>query len=300
MAGPLASSALLPQAPGVYRFHAADGRTLYIGRATSLRSRVRSYWGELKGRRHLGRMVPQVARIDALECASVHEAAWLERNPLERSLPRWNRAVGGADVPCWLVLDEDPGRPGLRIAYAPQPGGTTRAVLGSDRAVLARSAVLRAWPLHLTGTQLDGAERAFAEARGISPAVHEACLHWTRRVLAGEPTAAEALRERLLDARERASEGLAFETAQRIQLELAAIDWLVQPNRMTDQQPADLSVAGWHDGLLLQLSATDGRLDRWRTRPTSSDQALALAERTPSHWQDLACRNAELAARLRR
>jgi len=40
----------LPLAPGVYRFRDASGRVLYLGRATSLRRRVASYWGDLSAR----------------------------------------------------------------------------------------------------------------------------------------------------------------------------------------------------------------------------------------------------------
>ena len=36
-------AALLPLTPGAYRFRDATGRVLYLGRATSLRSRVASY-----------------------------------------------------------------------------------------------------------------------------------------------------------------------------------------------------------------------------------------------------------------
>lgn len=48
----------LPRGPGVYRFRASKGRAMYIGRATDLRSRVGSYWGDPTGRAHLRRMVP--------------------------------------------------------------------------------------------------------------------------------------------------------------------------------------------------------------------------------------------------
>ena len=80
-------AALLPPAPGVYRFRDAAGRVLYLGRATSLRSRVASYWGDLGGRAHLGRMMAMVARVEAVACDSVHEAAWLERNLLQARKP---------------------------------------------------------------------------------------------------------------------------------------------------------------------------------------------------------------------
>ena len=44
-------------------------------------------------------MVPQIARIEGVACDSAHEAAWLERNLLEFRRPRWNRAIGGQEVP---------------------------------------------------------------------------------------------------------------------------------------------------------------------------------------------------------
>ncbi len=48
----------LPTEPGVYLFRDADGRVLYIGKAKSLRSRVRSYFqrgGD--GRAQMGQLV---------------------------------------------------------------------------------------------------------------------------------------------------------------------------------------------------------------------------------------------------
>ena len=56
----------LPGTPGVYRFRDARGRVLYIGRATALRSRVASYWSDLRDRHHLAPMVTAVARIEAV------------------------------------------------------------------------------------------------------------------------------------------------------------------------------------------------------------------------------------------
>ena len=74
--------ARLPLGPGVYRFRDATGRVLYLGRATSLRRRVASYWGDLGDRGHLAAMVARIARVEAVPCSSAHEVAWLERNLL--------------------------------------------------------------------------------------------------------------------------------------------------------------------------------------------------------------------------
>jgi excinuclease ABC subunit C len=123
---PRAAIARLPDGPGVYRFRDTRGRALYIGRAVDLRRRVGSYWADLGDRRHLIRMVPQIASLEAVACDSAHEAAWLERNLLERSKPRWNRARGGAEVPVYIRLDRRPGVARLAVVHGPldQTAGT--------------------------------------------------------------------------------------------------------------------------------------------------------------------------------
>ena len=46
-----------------------------------------------------------MARVEAVSCDSVHEAAWLERNMLEGRRPPWNRALGGNEVPVAIRVD---------------------------------------------------------------------------------------------------------------------------------------------------------------------------------------------------
>ncbi|WP_433444701.1 nucleotide excision repair endonuclease [Nonomuraea sp. CA-141351] len=99
------SAARLPHEAGVYRFRDRRGQILYLGRATDLRSRVRSYWGDLRDRLHLAEMVARVARVEAVACDSVHEAAWLERNLLEADMPPWNRGLGGEETSIYIVVD---------------------------------------------------------------------------------------------------------------------------------------------------------------------------------------------------
>ena len=117
----------LPCAPGVYRFRDGGGRVLYVGRATTLRSRVASYWSDLRGREHLASMVARVAAIEAVACDSVHEAAWLERNLLETSLPPWNRTPGGQERAVFIRLDTGPVTPGLCVTFRAEPADRARS-----------------------------------------------------------------------------------------------------------------------------------------------------------------------------
>ncbi|MET7337919.1 nucleotide excision repair endonuclease [Nonomuraea sp. NPDC005650] len=128
------AAARLPREPGVYRFRDRRGQILYLGRATDLRSRVRSYWGDLRDRLHLTEMVARIVRVEAVVCGSVHEAAWLERNLLEADLPRWNRTPGGAVNSIYILVDPRPRTAGVRtshvarfdgvIDFGPRLGGT--------------------------------------------------------------------------------------------------------------------------------------------------------------------------------
>ncbi len=80
----------LPRKPGVYLFRDATGRTLYVGKATNLRSRVRSYFSG-EQRRKVGQLLRETRRIDHVVCASPLEASVLEVRLIHRFEPRFNR-----------------------------------------------------------------------------------------------------------------------------------------------------------------------------------------------------------------
>ncbi len=86
----LALTNALPRRPGVYVFRDLGGTVIYVGKATNLRSRVRSYFST-DDRRKIGPMLEILHRIDHIECASAFEAAVLEVRLIQRELPRFNR-----------------------------------------------------------------------------------------------------------------------------------------------------------------------------------------------------------------
>jgi excinuclease ABC subunit C len=305
--------ARLPAAPGVYRFRDARGRVLYIGRATELRHRVGSYWTNLGDRRHLARMVPQIARVEALTCDSVHEAAWLERNLLERSKPRWNRIRGGLEVPMCIRLEHAGGAPRLSVVHWPPAGfgsgsnsgfgsgsgGDFGPYLGGGRARLAVSGIDRVLPLRYTGDRLGGSQRDMALVRGVDAADRERFLATITAVLHRRPAEVAMVRDQLRAHRDRASERLGFELAARVQQEIEAVDWILSEQKVTALTPAgDGEAYGWADGLLVRFQIRAGRLSGWEQRACSLAAARPHLSRTPAVWQAFATRNAELAARL--
>jgi excinuclease ABC subunit C len=288
----------LPGGPGVYRFADDRGRTLYVGRAVDLRRRVGSYWGDLGDRWHLRRMVARIARIDALACDSGHEAAWLERNVLERSLPPWNRIAGGAEVPLSIVVDHDP--PDLRAVHDASPGPSVFGpYLGGNQVRLAVSGLLRAFPLHYTAARLSGSARDLARVRGFADADGRTLADGVIAVLRREPAAVAALVEFLTARRDAAASALAYELAARIQAEIEAVGWIGEEQKVHRAGGADATAYGYADGVLLRLEVTAGRLDGWRVRPASARTASSLLDATPPQWKAFARRNAELAATLR-
>jgi excinuclease ABC subunit C len=81
----------LPNAPGVYLFRAADRRVLYVGKANSLRSRVRNHFGAggQTEARH-ARLVADTADIEYIVTDTIGEAYLLEGNLIKEHRPRWN------------------------------------------------------------------------------------------------------------------------------------------------------------------------------------------------------------------
>ncbi len=81
----------LPSAPGVYLMKDAGGRVLYVGKADSLRGRVRSYFGSgAPYDARIGRMVEEVADVEYFVTDTVSEAYLLENNLIKEHRPRFN------------------------------------------------------------------------------------------------------------------------------------------------------------------------------------------------------------------
>lgn len=81
----------LPESPGVYIFKDALGAVLYVGKALSLRNRVRSYflesrWTDAK----TGSLVREIASLETIVVGNEREALALENNLIKQYRPKFN------------------------------------------------------------------------------------------------------------------------------------------------------------------------------------------------------------------
>ncbi len=97
----------LPDTPGIYLYYNQEKELIYVGKATSLRSRVRSYFRGQRTPRPIEEMLHEVVTIDWRETNSVLEAVIVESLYIKKFLPRYN--VLGKDDKSWnyIVISKD-------------------------------------------------------------------------------------------------------------------------------------------------------------------------------------------------
>ena len=88
---PREKAAQLPDAPGVYLFRDARATVVYVGKARSLRNRVRSYflesrWADAK----TGSLALEIADIESIVVDNEREALALEHNLIKQYKPKFN------------------------------------------------------------------------------------------------------------------------------------------------------------------------------------------------------------------
>ena len=94
----------LPEQPGVYVWSNAAGEVLYVGKARSLRDRVRSYLGAHGLSPRHDALLDEIGRLEVIVTDSVMEALALETNLIKQRSPRYN-----------ILLRDDKNYPYLRL-----------------------------------------------------------------------------------------------------------------------------------------------------------------------------------------
>jgi len=111
----------LPDGPGCYIFKDDSGEILYIGKALSLKLRVRSYWAETSWRERpkLAVMMPKVHSFETILTNSEKEALLLEANLIRQKKPRYNVSLKDDRRYPWLAITYDVAFPRLIMVRDP-------------------------------------------------------------------------------------------------------------------------------------------------------------------------------------
>lgn len=105
----------LPLTPGVYYFHDAKDKIVYVGKAVQLKKRVVSHFSNNKPSRQKQEFLRNVHRISFKQCGTELMASVLETIEIKRLWPKYNRAIKGYEASYGLYMYED-GNGFIRLA----------------------------------------------------------------------------------------------------------------------------------------------------------------------------------------
>ena len=104
----------LPDSPGVYLFKDANGVILYIGKAISLKNRVRSYFAPRHTDWKIAALMAEQASIDYIITAHEHDASVLEAKLIQEHRPKYNVLLRDGQPFLYLLFTKEPD-PRLKI-----------------------------------------------------------------------------------------------------------------------------------------------------------------------------------------
>jgi DNA polymerase-3 subunit epsilon len=145
----------MPQSPGVYLFVDDRGEVLYVGKAKSLRSRVRTYFTAAETRGRMAEMVGLAAKVVPVVCATPLEAEVRELRLIAHHKPRYNRRSRFPERAMWLKLTVEPFPRLSRVREVRDDGAAYLGPFGSARQVeLATAALHEAFRLRQCTSRL--------------------------------------------------------------------------------------------------------------------------------------------------
>ena len=245
----------LPPKPGVYIFRNARDRVVYVGKAASLRNRVRSYFGSTHAfEPKVRRLVEQVEEIDFILTGTVQEALLLEATLVKRHQPFFNVRLKDDKHYPYLKIDLKEAWPRVEIARRVQDDGSKYfgpfASAGSVRRSLDLVKKLFPWrscTKVITGTDPRPCLDYFIH-RCIGPCAslctkdeYDEVIGQTIMFLEGKQ---EEITRDLRRAMQQASEALEYERAARLRDQVQAIERTTERQVMEVRDRTDMDAFG--------------------------------------------------------
>jgi excinuclease ABC subunit C len=245
----------LPDRPGVYLYKDAKAQVIYVGKAASLRPRVRSYFQE--SRPHDAKtdsMVRQIADLEYIVTDNELEALMLEANLVRKHRPRYNIILRDDKHYPFLKLTTNEDFPRLLVARRVQNDGAT--YYGPFYPATAMRETLRLtrqlFPLRTCSITIDGR----LERPCIQYAIHRCnapCTGWeTREGYAGTVKDVahflegknDDLLRRLTEEMERAAGEEKFERAAVLRDQIQSLKKVLERQKIISTEEVDQDVVG--------------------------------------------------------
>ncbi len=260
----------LPASPGVYLFKDKKGDVVYVGKAKSLRSRVRSYFqeGNSDNRYFIPILQRTIGDFDTIVTGSEKEAAILENNLIKEHRPRYNIKLRDDKDYISLRLDTKEEWPRLWVVRRPtaDPAGRLR-YFGPYHSATAARRTLHLVNKHFqlrtcTDTEMRARKRPCLQhqiKRCPAPCVLEVAKPWYDEQVRAVAMFLDGRHDELsseLDERMRAAaRGMHFELAAVYRDQLSAIDKVREEQRVVAIDDIDRDVLGLHrEGDLVELA----------------------------------------------
>ncbi len=275
----------LPQAPGCYLMKDRRGEVVYVGKAASLRARVRQYFDAGRGddRIFVPLLEDLLGDIEVIVTRSEKEAVLLENELIKKHRPRFNVRLRDDKDFIVLRLDEHHAYPRLEVRRAREKRVAGARYFGPYSSASSIRETLRIVNRHFqlrtcTDHVFDHRKRPcilYQIQRCPAPCVYEVPPEEYRQsvedaveFLEGRET---ELVERLRARMEDAAGALRFEDAARLRDQLQAVERSLEKQRVLMADRADRDVVGlWREGpdLVVQvLSMRGGKLQDSRCFP---------------------------------
>ena len=256
--------AVLPEKPGVYLMHDAEGKVIYVGKAVVLKNRVRSYFRNLASHTPKVRaMVAKIAEIETIITSSEVEALILECNLIKKYRPRYNISLKDDKTYPYLKVTMQEDFPRLHMTRRLMRDGAKYYGPYADAgAMYATMKLLKSmFPLRTCRKMNPDRpclnyhiKRCLAPCAGyVSKAEYGNMIKSVCMVLDGRTAELERdLKQRMQEA----AEEYAFEEAARLRDQLQAVERLNESQKAVTNNGGDMDVLGFAQdmtGICLQI-----------------------------------------------
>jgi len=242
----------LPNAPGVYRMIDGAGEVLYVGKAKSLKKRVSNYARGVGHTSRIARMIAETAAMEFVTTETETEALLLEANYIKQLKPRFNVLLRDDKSFPYILLTSDHIAPqltkhrGARNKQGQYFGpfasvwAVNRTITALQRAFLLRTCTDSYYENRSRPCLLYQIKRCAGPCTGEIDALgYRKLVEEARDFLSGK---SQAVKARLAEDMQRASESLEFETAARIRDRLAALSAVVSSQDINPQSVEEADV----------------------------------------------------------